>query len=241
MTDTTQTEVARTLQRHDSKTRWTYIAMLSISLILSAIIFTDAMLLIGSVGIVIGGLWNQIVMGPLIIGSLWLASTWYARKRPWSLDGRDPTNPDDMRNLARLANAGYWFVTGFSLIAIAGQVYWVLLVFDVLQPPGGTLPDWWVARALMLGAGALMIFFGNISPTAPTPRVPEANPAVRMKYNRLTGWMYVVFGVLLWLAALFTPTGKLTDAIGGLGILLLLVMGVGYACYNHELKSRSAA
>ena len=239
MTATPTPAATPALRHHDRKTFRTYVAMLSVSLTLSAVIFVDAMRLVGSFGVVIGDLWNQIVMGPLLIVSLWLASAWYGRKRPWSLDGRDPTNPDDMRNLARLANAGYWFVTGFGLIAIAGQAYWVLLVFDVVQPPGGASPDWRVARALMLGVGALMIFFGNVSPTAPTPRVAEANPAVRMKYNRLTGWMYVVAGGLLWLSALFTPTGKLTDTIGGLGILLLVVMGIGSACYHRELSAGS--
>ncbi len=227
------------LEHHDRKTRWTYIAMLSASLTLSAVIFVHAMQQIGSLGMVLGGLWNQIVMGPLMIGSLWLASLYYARKRPWALDRRDPTNPDDLRNLAQLAGAGYLFVTGFGLIAIAGQAYWVLLIFDVLQPPSGSPPGWWVWRAMMLAAGALMIQFGNIAPRTPAPRAPEANPSVRMKWNRLTGWMYVVFGALLALAALFTPAAKLIDAVGGLGMLLLLVMGVGYARYSHEMKGGS--
>ena len=241
MTDTPSLDVPPSLQGHDRKTRWTYIAMLSVSLGLSAIIFAHALRLVGSFGVVVGDLWNQIVTPPLIIGGLWLASTWYARKRPWSLDGRDPTNPDDLRNLARVANAGYVFVTGFGLVAIAGQAYWVLLIFDILQPPGGDPPHWWIVRPLLVAVGALMIYFGNVSPRMPAPRVPQANPAVRMKYNRLSGWMYVVFGALLALAALFTPSAKLMDSVGGLSILLLLVIAVGYVMYLRELSSRSRA
>jgi hypothetical protein len=236
MTEPSSSGMPPSLRHHDRKTLWTYVAMLSASLTLSATILAHAMRRIGSVDVVLTGLWHQVVTPPLIIGGLWFASLYYARKRPWSHDGRDPTNPDDLRNLARLASAGYLFVTGFGLIAIAGQAYWVLLIFDVVQPPGGAPANWWMWRAMMLAAGLLMVQFGNISPRMPAPRVPEANPAVRMKWNRLTGWMYVASGALLALSALFTPSGKLLDTIGGLGILLLLVMTLGYALYCREMK-----
>ena len=73
MTDTPSLDVPPSLQGHDRKTRWTYIAMLSVSLGLSAIIFAHALRLVGSLGVVVGDLWNQIVTPPLIIGGLWLA------------------------------------------------------------------------------------------------------------------------------------------------------------------------
>ena len=114
----------------------------------------------------------------------------------------------------------------------------MLLIFGVLHSPQG-YPDWGL-RAVLVAVAALLVYFGNVSPRMPTPRTPAANPAVRMKYNRLSGWMTVTFGVLLALAGLALPTPAIPYAIGALSLALLLVFAVGAAMFHLALNSRSA-
>ncbi len=209
--------------------------MLSTSLILSAVIYARAVLAVGVPGQVLLALWMPVVQGPLTIVALWLSSWLYGRGRPLFPDGRLPMNADDARNVMRVANAGAVFVTGFGIVMIAGQVFWLLWKL-------GLVPDVqnWGLRATLLAIGALVIYFGNISPRLPTPRAREAKPAVRMKYNRLGGWMAVMLGLLLALAALFLPFPALVPAIGAISISSLIAMGVGTVLYRTALNSPSA-
>jgi len=55
--------------------------MLSVSLTLSAVVFTRAVLKGGAPGEVLLTLWMPVVQGPLTIGVLWIASALYGRKR----------------------------------------------------------------------------------------------------------------------------------------------------------------
>jgi len=57
-------------------------------------------------------------------------------------------NPDDARNAARVANAGLVFVTGFGVVAIAGQVFWLLWKAGLLPDAGD-----WGFRATLAAIG----------------------------------------------------------------------------------------
>ncbi len=200
MTDTDLVDMKPFLKRHDRRARRTLAATLTVSLALSVFIFARAALMVRAPGDVLLALWMPVVQGPLTIGALWIASALYGRKRPLPFDGRLPMNPDDARNAARVANAGLVFVTGFGVVAIAGQVSWLLWKAGLLPHAGD-----WGFRATLAAIGALSVYFGNVSTRMPTPRAPEAKPGIRMKYNRLAGWMCVLLGLGIALTGLFLP------------------------------------
>jgi len=238
MTDTTLVEMGPFFERHDRKTLRTYVAMLSISLILSAVIFARAMGEAGApetTGAIVAELWMPVGQGPLTIVALWIASWAYGRTRPSPPDGRFPMNPDDARNVERVANAGAVFVTGFCVVVIAGQAVWLLWSMGLL-PHAET----WGFRATLVAIGALCVHFGNVSPRLPTPRAPEAKPGVRMKYNRLGGWMTVILGLLLALGGLFLPLPALAPAIGVLSLAVLVAFAAITIMYCVALRSPRA-
>lgn len=239
MTDTAPIDIAPFLERHDRRTRRGFIAMFFISFILSAVIFAHGALATGAPGAVLSDLWTPIVIAPLIIAGLWIASARSARKRPAFIDGRLPTNPDDARNVERVANAGAVFVTGVCAIMIAVQAFEALSVFGVLPSPG--MDSGWGLRAVLMGVAALMLYFGNVWPRMPTARAPEQNPAAHMKYNRFAGWLWVIFGILLGLAALVLPASALTPALAVLGLSLLALIVVGAVLFRIALKSQGAS
>ncbi|MBS1240467.1 MAG: hypothetical protein H6R45_1173 [Proteobacteria bacterium] len=234
MTDTNLVDMKPFLERHERRARHIFIAMLSVSLTLSAVVFTRAVLKGGAPGEVLLTLWMPVVQGPLTIGVLWIASALYGRKRPLPFDGSLPMNPDDARNAARVANAGLVFVTGFGVVAIAGQVFWLLWKAGLLPDAGD-----WGFRATLAAIGALSAYFGNVSTRMPTPRAPEAKPGVRMKYNRLAGWMCVLLGLGFAFAGLFLPLSALPAAVGILSITVLAAFAVGTVMYYSALKSPS--
>ena len=235
MTDPTLVDMGPFLARHDRRTRWTCLAMLSISLALSAVVFVPALLGTGAPGAVVAALWMPFGQAPLTIVALWIASTLYDRTRPPSPDGRYPMNPDDARSVTRVANAGAVFVTGFGVVMIAGQALWMLWSSGVLPNA-----EEWGFRATLVAIGALCIHFGNASPRLPTPRTPELKPGVRMKYNRLGGWMTVILGLLLALSGLVLPLSGLAPAVGVLGVAVLVALAIGAIMYRIELGSPHA-
>lgn len=237
-------DMAPFFARHNRNTRLTFLATFGVSLALSVAIYlrfrVNAQVLSEIPLTPPPFLIMPILVCPLSIFALWLAGKFYARNHPPPQpDGTFPMGPDDARNVARVANAGAVFVTGYAVVMIAIQLFWALRMFGVLPPadPGAIGPGF---RLVLLAVAALMIYFGNVGPRMPTPRAREAKPAVRMKYNRLSSWMTVIFGALLGLAAVVLPANKLTDAVGGLGILLLITMGIGSVMYYRELKSPNA-
>jgi hypothetical protein len=248
MTETTQNDISSVdmapfFARHDRRTRLTFNAMIVISLALSVAIYLRFRVnasVLDEVPPWPSFLVLAIIVAPFSILALWIAGKWYGKSRPPAQpDGSFPMGADDARNVARVANAGAVFVTGYGLVMIAIQLFWALRMFGIVPPtdPAATGPGF---RAVLLAVAGLMIYFGNVGPRMPIPRAPEDKPAVRMKYNRLSSWMTVVFGALLGVAALFAPANKLVDAVGGLSMLLVAVMAVGTIMYYRALKSPTA-
>lgn len=232
MSDTDMVDMKPFLERHDRRARRTLAATFTVSLILSAAIFIPAVLKVGAPGDVLLALWMPVVQGPLTIAVLWIASALYGRKRPLPFDGRLPMNSDDARNAARVANAGMVFVTGFCLVAIAGQLLWVLWKAELLPDVGD-----WGFRATLAAIGLLSVYFGNVSTRMPTPRAPEAKPGVLMKYNRLAGWMCVLLGLALAATGLFLPLPALGPAVVVISIAVIAAFAVGAMLYRADLKS----
>jgi len=244
MTDPTFVDIAPFFARHDRRTRRTFIALLCTSLVLSAAIYVrfrvNAEVLLEVPLMPPPFLVLPIFISPFSIAALWVAAALYDRSRPPSQpDGSFPINPDDARNVERVANAGAVFVTGYGLVMIAIQLFWSLPMFGIVAPiaPGDASPAF---RVVLAAIGALAIYFGNVGPRIPTSRAPEARPAVRMRYNRLGGWFTVILGLLLWVIALFVPAAKVIDAVGGLSFAVLFVFAVGYLMYRRALDAPGA-
>jgi len=238
MNDTTSIDMGPFLERHNRRARAVFIATTSVSLILSAVIFICGTSTTGAADSVLESLWRPIVTGPLMIIVLWVACALYTRKNPLPADGRAPMNVDDARNVRRVANAGTVFVVGFNAAMIAGQAVWLLSMLGVLPP--STPDSSWNVRASLVVMGALSIYFGNVSPRMPTPRAPEAKPAVRMKYNRLTGWTVVVFGASLAVAGLFLPFQTMLVTVVVANVSMVLALAIGTVMYRQALKTPSA-
>jgi hypothetical protein len=238
MTDTPFIDVAPFLERHERRTLRIFITMLSVSLVLSAIIVARGTLTAGEPGASDIELWLVAAPAPLVIFMLWIGPVLYDRKRPVLPDGSLPMNTDDARNIARVANAGGIFVTGMYAVMIAGQALWVSRSFGVL--PSLDMNPVWGARAVLLATGALSIYFGNVWPMMPTPRAPEHKPATRMKYNRFVGWLTVILGVLLGLAA-FLPVSAMIAVAMVTSISTIVAIAASTVWFSFALKSRSAS
>jgi hypothetical protein len=57
----------------------------------------------------------------------------------------------------------------------------------------------------MVTEGAVTIYLGNLWPRMPTPRAQGRKAAIMMKANRISGWVMVIFGLLVVLLGLFLP------------------------------------
>jgi hypothetical protein len=121
-----------------------------------------------------------------------------ARRKVSQPDGRLPAGADDARNGVRVANGGFVFNVGVTASVIVQQALIALLAF------GYTTGDL-VPRATAVVVGAVTIYLGNLWPRMPTPRGPEQSAVVRMKANRLWGWVMVSGGLLIVLMGLFAP------------------------------------
>ena len=145
-------------------------------------------------------------------------------------------NADDARSIARVANAGAVFVNGMCAIMIAGQLAWLAAALGLLQLPE-TAAGWGV-RALLLGTGALSAFFGNAWPRIPTPRAPGQHPGAHIRYQRFSGWLTVIFGLLIALAA-FVPYSAMTPVV--IAAVALITGGsiAGFIVFRIALNARS--
>lgn len=147
-------------------------------------------------------------------------------------------NADDARNVRRFANAGTVFVIGFNTAIIAGQAAWLLSTLGALPP---TFPDSdWNVRASLVVMGALSIYIGNVTPRTPTSRASGTRPAVRMRFNRLTGWVIVIFGASLALAGLLLPFQAMLVAAPAICVSMFVTFAVGTILYRRAMKTPSA-
>ena len=126
-----QTDMTAFLQLHDRKSRRLFVAMICASLLVSAITFTHGMQTRGSPA-AFGKLWFPILVYPVLFAVFSIAVTIWKRKQPKPPGGRFLMNPDDARNIARVANGGFAFVVGFAAVNIASQVAIALEIFGVL-------------------------------------------------------------------------------------------------------------
>jgi hypothetical protein len=70
---------------------------------------------------------------------------------------------------------------------------------------GYPVPGVLIARVIMVTEGAVTIYLGNLWPRMPTPRASDRKAAIMMKANRISGWVMVIFGLLVVLLGLFLP------------------------------------
>lgn len=232
MNDTATTDMTPFLERHERRTQRVFITMLCISLMASAVIFTDGLHAKGSLQ-ALGELWIPILTAPLVIAWLRIGPLLWARSQPKPPGGRYLMNEHDARGTARVANAGFIFVTGVGAIAIASQFGIILASFD-------TLTAGWTWRATMIVMGLLMIHFGNAWPRFPIPRQADLRPATQTKYKRFYGWLIVVHGLLLALAALL-PRSVVIPAIMTASLSLLVLSVGGLVMYYRDLMSPRAS
>jgi hypothetical protein len=201
MTDTYLADLAPFFERYDRRNRLVFVAAISASLTLSAVIFMHGALLAGGTGATPAAVWGfGIVFSPLVLVAWQIFGELIAlgRRRSSLPDGSQPASADDARNGVRIANAGFVFNLGLMAALITQQACMALYVFGYQS--GDLVP-----RATTVAVGAVSIYLGNLWPRLPTPRTPEPRAAIRMKANRFAGWLMVIVGVLVVLLGLFLP------------------------------------
>jgi hypothetical protein len=202
MTDTVSTDMVRFFERYDRRQRLVFVAALSASLALSAVIIAYRVSATGATGATPAGfVWGLgIVFPPLFILGWWCFAALMARERRRSspFDGRLVASADDARNGVRVASAGFAFNIGLLGAVVGQQMFWATAAFG--HPVGD-----WIPRVTTIAVGVVTIYLGNLWPRMPTPRAPERTAAIRMKVNRFSGWLMVMVGLLAVLLGLFLP------------------------------------
>ncbi len=237
MSDMTLTDMAPFFDRHERRFRRVVIALVCTSLAVAAGIFAYGALTTGSPGTILVKLWTSILFYPLFGAVFWIGSTLYARARLVPPGVRPPTNPDDARNVALVANAGFIYLLCIGVIMIATQAGLALGYFGILPPLHRS--GVWITRASVVATGILVIYFGNAWSRTPMARTPEYMAVAMMRFKRLLSWLIVLYGLLMVLAALFLPQPAMAIVIAGLTILMVLSTVVSCLILNKALKSRS--
>jgi hypothetical protein len=207
MTDATSFDMGSTdlgpfFKRYDRRNRLVLGAAISASLVLSAVIATHVLTTGGPGAKFVAIVWGMgVVFPPLGIAGWWTFGELIAlgRRRGTPPAGPLPTGADDARNGVRIANAGFAFNLAFVAALITGQALMASLVF------GYPVPGVLIARVIMVTEGAVTIYLGNLWPRMPTPRAQGRKAAIMMKANRISGWVMVIFGLLVVLLGLFLP------------------------------------
>lgn len=238
MSDMTLMDMTPFFERHERRSRRVIIALVCTSLAVAAGIFAYGALTTGAPGRILAKLWTSILFYPIFGAVFWICTTLYARARHVPPGGRPPMNPDDARNVALVANAGFIYVLCVGLIMIATQAGLALGYFGVLPPLHAS--GVWIARGSVVATGVLMIYFGNAWSRTPMPRAPEHKAVAMMQFKRLLAWLVVTYGLLMALAALFLPQPAMAIAVAGLTILMVLSTVVSCLILNKALKSRRA-
>ena len=233
MSDMAQTDMTEFLQHHNRQSRRLFVAMICASVVVSAIVFTYGVQTRGSLA-AFGKLWFPILVYPVLFAVFSIAVAIWKRKQPQPPGGRFVMNPDDARNIARVANGGFAFVAGFAAVNLASQVAIALEIFGVL--PALYEHDAWGGRPILAAIGILMAYFGNGWSRMPVPRAPDQQPAKQMKFKRLFAWLIVIHGLLLALAALFLPTQAIAAATLVVCCSLMLSMAASVVIFRKALK-----
>jgi hypothetical protein len=202
MTDTTSIDLVRFFERYDSKNRLVFVAAISASLVMSAVIFAHGPAWGLGPARAVTTWWYGVLFSPLFIAGWWTFGELVAlgRRKGRPPAGPLPTAADDVRNGVRIANAGFAFNLAMTVTVVAAQASMVPLVFGYKVPAAE-----WIASAAMLAVGAATIYLGNLWPRMPAPRTPDRTSAIRMKANRVSGWVMVITGLLVILLGLFMP------------------------------------
>jgi hypothetical protein len=200
MTDTSLTDLGPFFERYDRRNRLVFVAEISASLVLSAVIFARTQLLTGEPGPVLAYQRFFVVFPPVFIVAWQVFGELLARGRRKASqpDGRHPAGADDARNGMRIAKAGF----AFNIIVMGSVI--VQQAFMALSALGYPTGDAF-ARVTTVAVGVVTIYLGNLWPRMPTPRIPERTAALRMRANRFSGWLMVVVGALAVLLGLFLP------------------------------------
>jgi hypothetical protein len=202
LADGPATDLGPFFKRYDRRNRLVLGASLAAGLALSAVIAEHLLTAGAPAPRLVGPAWAMgVVIPPLLIAGWWTFGELIAlgRRKDAQPDGRYPAGADDARNGVRLANAGFAFNLVLLAATITGQVLMLTAAFG--YPVRGDL----ITRAIMVVEGAVTIYLGNLWPRMPTPRAPERIAAIKMKANRVSGWVMVVAGLLMILLGLFLP------------------------------------
>jgi hypothetical protein len=206
MTDTTLTDLGPFFDRHDRRTRLVSFTAIAASLVLSAVILTHGVDAAGRIGsepplVVVTAVWVVGFVFPLCFHVGWWLFTEHmarGRRRTAPADGSHPAGAVDARDGVRVANGGFAFHLVVTVAVLAEQAFMALLAFGYMA--GDLMP-----RAICVAVGAVTIYLGNLWPRMPTPRVPEKAAAIRMRANRIYGWVMVACGLLLVMLGVFLP------------------------------------
>jgi hypothetical protein len=205
MTDTTLTDLGPFFERYDRRQRLVFVAALPASLVLSAVIFAHNLFVtehgVKLPAVVVASMWAfGIVFPPAFMAGWWIFTERMARRRRMQAprDGSHPASVDDARNGMRIANGGFAFNVGVTASVFIQQAFIALIVLGF--PLGDLIP-----RATCVAVGAVTIYLGNLMPRMPVARAPERTAAIRMKIYRRSGWLMVVFGLLVVALGVFLP------------------------------------
>jgi hypothetical protein len=205
MSDTTPTDLAPFFERYDHRNRLVFVAAISASLVMSAVIFAHGPPSTAGIGVnsPVMAWWFGIVFAPLFLVGWWTFGELIAlgRRKGRPPAGPLPTGADDVRNSVRIANAGFAFNLALTATVIMQQALLLApFVFGYRVSAGE-----WIGRVTMLAVGVATIYLGNLWPRMPVPRGPERTAVIRMKVNRISGWIMVISGLLIVLLGLFLP------------------------------------
>ena len=204
MTDTSFTDMAPFFERYDRRNRLVFTAAVSASLVMSTVILAHG----PPAGEGSGPRdplvqwWFAILFTPAFLAGWWTFGELIAlgRRKAALPDGRQPAGADDARNGVRIANAGFASNLVLTATVVIGQALWMPFIFGHRVSAGE-----WIARATMVAVGAATLYLGNLWPRMPVPRAPERTAAIRMKANRISGWIMVIVGLGVALLGLFLP------------------------------------
>jgi hypothetical protein len=200
--DLGQTDLAPFFQRYDHRYRLVLVAALSASLVMSVMVLAHGPPVWAPPKVASTSYWFALLFSPALIVGWWTFGELMAlgRRKAILPDGRQPAGALDARNGVRIHKAGFAFTLALVATVVTQQALMSSFVLGYRISAGEL-----IARATMILVGAVTIYLGNVYPRMPVPRAPEQKAAVRMKANRVSGWVMVISGFAVVLLGLFLP------------------------------------